>query len=277
LRDPDGEADDAPDEQERPVRPVSACFGGGGFFAIALSMGVADGLEDAGVPVRQGPMLGTSGGAWAAGALAAGVSMEHIVEVTARAGPDVPHRDMTHRVFGDRRDRRVRTVAIDLRNGRRQVLRGDRVGLADAVGASSAAPPMFPPYRIGRSRFVDGGLYSSTSAQLAASSRLLVLVAPMAGPMLRPVTTGFAQLARQEARLWRLRSRGRVLYVEPTRALLEAAGTGWRRILDPATTGNVYRQARELGRERGARFLERHPGAFAETPGETFPLSQAAA
>lgn len=242
------------------VQAVSSCFGGGGFFAIAFSMGIADGLGDAGLPVREGPMLGTSGGSWAAGALASSVALADIVEVTARGkAAGMAQSEMTRKVFGDRRDPLVRTVAIERRTGRRRVLRGDQVGIADAVGASSAAPGMFPPYRIGGRRYVDGGMYSPTNAHLAAPARLLVLMVPMAGALIPAVGSGYAQLARNEARVWRLRARGRVLFVEPTPAVAAAAGPGLRRLFDPDTTATVYHHALRFGREQGERLARRRP------------------
>jgi NTE family protein len=236
------------------VDSISTCFGGGGYFSIAFSLGVAEGLTDVGLPVAEHPMLGTSGGAWAAAALASSVPLGEIVEVTSRTSSGVSHREVVHEVLGERSDPRVSTVAIDRATGQRQVLRGDRVGVADAVGASSAAPGMFPPYRIGRRRYIDGGMYSPTAAHRAASAALLVLVVPMSGPILRGAGAVFSRLARNEARLWRWRTGGRVLHIEPNRAVAAAAGSGWRSLIDPETTEAVHREARVLGREVGARF-----------------------
>jgi len=248
----------------RDQRVVSSCFGGGGFFAMAFATGVADGMEEAGLPVRNGPMLGTSGGAWAAGAIALELPLELVVEAaTVGKSSGVAHHEITRAVFGEQRDERVSTVAIERRTGRPRLLRAEHVGVADAVGASSAAPGLFPPYPIGTVRYVDGGLYSPTSAHRAAAAQVLVVVAPLAGPIVRPMTTLYGQLARNEARLWRLRSGGDVIFVEPTGDIADAAGGGWRSLLDPATTNAVYERSRVLGRERAGRFLATRPRLLA--------------
>jgi predicted acylesterase/phospholipase RssA len=237
---------------------VSACLGGGGFFAIAFNMGVVHGLQDAGLPIGEGLLLGTSGGAWAAGALALAVPMEEVVDATVRGKVSgVAHHEITRHVFGDSRDRRVRTTAIDRRTGQQRILHAEQLGVADVVGASSAAPGLFPPYPIGSRRYVDGGLYSPTSAHHAAPADVLVVVAPMAGPRLRPMGPMYARMAKNEARLWRIRTRrrGRTLYIEPTSAVAAVAGRGWRGLIDHRSTSAVYREARELGVRRGRHFL----------------------
>jgi predicted acylesterase/phospholipase RssA len=260
------------------VQEISSCFGGGGYFAIAFNMGVAEGLEDAGIPISANPMLGTSGGAWAAGALVASVPLQHIVDLTSRGkSSGMSHGEMTSSVFGDCRDERVRTVAIDRRTGRRRILRSDHVGVAHAVGASSAAPGMFPAYPIDGRNYVDGGTYSPTSAHMSAPAKTLVVVAPLAGPLFGRMTAGFSWLARNETTVWRMRHRGRVLLIEPTAAVVDAAGSGWRRLIDATTTDSVYRHARELGRERGLRFVEQStPRGRRRTADEREPAAAAA-
>jgi hypothetical protein len=41
-------------------------YGGGGLFAIAHGLGVADAFRDAGVPIQDAKAISTSGGAWIA-------------------------------------------------------------------------------------------------------------------------------------------------------------------------------------------------------------------
>src|SRR4051812_35294776 len=64
--------------------PVAACFGGGGAYGIGFNLGVATGLQDAGIDVLGGPMLGTSAGAYAAAALRSGVSFEAVMSAWPR-------------------------------------------------------------------------------------------------------------------------------------------------------------------------------------------------
>lgn len=63
------------------------------------------------------------------------------------------------------------TVAVDLDRGDRVVFgrRGaPAANVADAVGASCAIPAFFAPVVIGGRRYVDGGVHSTTNADLAA-------------------------------------------------------------------------------------------------------------
>jgi NTE family protein len=76
-------------------------------------------------------------------------------------------------------------VAMDYDSGKRVVFgRADAptVPLADAVTASCAAPGFFPPVRIGRSRYVDGGAVSVTNADVLLRDDLdeILVLAPMA-------------------------------------------------------------------------------------------------
>jgi NTE family protein len=78
-------------------------------------------------------------------------------------------------------DRKVAIVAVDAADGDRAVFdAGSGVELVDAVAASSAVPGIWPPVTIGDSRYVDGGVYSSCNADLAAGSERVLVLAPMA-------------------------------------------------------------------------------------------------
>ncbi len=68
------------------------------------------------------------------------------------------------------------------------------VPLLEAVAASTALPGMWPPVTIGGRRFMDGGLRSPTSADLASDSRVIVIVA--ATPHTEPIDR---QLAAETA------------------------------------------------------------------------------
>ncbi|GAB2638201.1 patatin-like phospholipase family protein [Prescottella soli] len=93
------------------------------------------------------------------------------------------HVERMQRMIGSRQwpDTALLVVAVDALSGRREVF--DRHGgaaLADAVVASRAMPGFYPPMTIGGRRFMDGGMHSSTNADLAAGARLLVAVHPLA-------------------------------------------------------------------------------------------------
>jgi NTE family protein len=106
----------------------------------------------------------------------------------------------------------VRIVALDYDSGHRVVFGHPRfpaVDLADAVMASCAIPGWYAPVTIGGRRYVDGGAWSATSADLLAGLGLdeVFVIAPMVSFAFdRPASL----LARAERR-WRLQVTRRCL------------------------------------------------------------------
>jgi NTE family protein len=78
-------------------------------------------------------------------------------------------------------ERATAIVAADAASGEREVFEAaSGVDIIDAVAASSAVPGVWPPVTIGKSRYVDGGIYSSCNADLAAGFDRVLVLAPMA-------------------------------------------------------------------------------------------------
>jgi hypothetical protein len=251
-----------------PTRPIASCFGGGGAFGIAFEMGVVGGLLEGGIPVDKGPMLGTSAGAWTAACVAVGITHDELIERSTghhRTGEPARVIDMTRSVFGERRDARVRGMVVQLPLGVRRALRGDDHALAEVVAASSSPPKLAAPHRIDGLRYIDAGITRSTSVDRAASARVLVVVAPLAGRVLGPIGRMSERMTRYEMQRWRLRTGGDVLYVRPTRAVADLlAGGGLKSILDPDIARRVYEPSYELGLRCAERFLTRHPDSGEE-------------
>src|SRR5690349_7628452 len=131
-----------------------------------MHLGVARALTAAGVPVATSHMIGTSAGAWAAGALALDIELDSVMEPWAR----VPAKRFGHRsvdtvrpVFGDRSSPAVTGVALALRYGRRMLLSADRYGLTDVVAAASSPPPFARAHELEGHRYIDAGLFSLCS------------------------------------------------------------------------------------------------------------------
>jgi NTE family protein len=77
-------------------------------------------------------------------------------------------------------ERDVRVVAVDAETGEPAVFdRTSGVGLVDAVAASCAVPGIWPPVSIDGRRFVDGGIRSTTNADLVADADIVLILAPM--------------------------------------------------------------------------------------------------
>jgi predicted acylesterase/phospholipase RssA len=250
-------------------RPIASCFGGGGSFGIGFGMGVVSGLMDAGIPVDQGPMLGTSAGSWTAAALVAGVTHDDLLGLSEFYEPtDDPVRviDMTRAIFGEHRDDRVSSVVLELPLVLRKILSGAHHTLADVVAASSSPPKYASPHKIGGRKYIDAGILRSTSVDRAESARVLVVVAPIAGGVLGAIGRVYEQVTRVEIHHWRVKSAGGdVLYVAPTREITALIGArGLDGILDPDVGARVYDASYRLGLQRGEDFLTRNRRAAEE-------------
>jgi NTE family protein len=76
-------------------------------------------------------------------------------------------------------ERDLRIPAVDAVTGEVVIFTRDSgVRLADAVAASCAVPGIWPPASIGGHRYVDGGVCSSTNADLAAGADQILLITP---------------------------------------------------------------------------------------------------
>jgi len=95
------------------------------------------------------------------------------------------------------------------------------VTLIDAVAASCSVPGVWPPTTIGGRRWIDGGVRSTTNADLAAGYERIVVLAPIARGF-RPGTGVAAQVTA-------LRERARVTLVMPDTAARRNMG---RNVLD---------------------------------------------
>jgi len=121
-------------------------------------------------------------------------------------------------------------VAVELDSGTRTVFGRDRtdVPVGDAVRASCAIPAFFEPVVIDGQRYVDGGVHSTTNADLVSGDKpdLVIVSAPMSTE--RGATRGIELPMRQWARaslvteIARLRARRiPVLAFQPSSADLE--------------------------------------------------------
>lgn len=101
----------------------------------------------------------------------------------------------TAELHGDRwPDQPLWICAVDLTRGHRTVFGRDpvpaQVPVATAVEASSAVPGFFQPVTIGGRRYIDGGMYSPTNADLLADRHLELDVVIVSSPMSASGGTG---------------------------------------------------------------------------------------
>ena len=231
-------------------------YGGGGVFGIAYTAGVAAGLAESGVPVATAPALGTSAGSWTAAAIALGLSYD---DFQALGSPHVPNlhtgilADIGRQLFGDATHPLVAASAVCVRTGRRHILDGGRYPLADLVAASSAVPGLLPPHRVDGRLYIDGGMWSATSVDAAATADQVIVVAPLAGPVMGPMgrTAGF--LLDRELRRWKLRNGdSSITLIRPNQAMARIVGNRPLALFDDARARQIYPLAYEQGLRRGA-------------------------
>jgi NTE family protein len=165
-------------------------------------------------------------------------------------------------LYGDQwASRPMWIVAVDLDTGRRTVFGrpgSPRATPAEAVQASCAIPAYFEPVGIGAARYVDGGVHSTTNADVVAVERpdLVLISAPMSA-VRGAARVGLTLPIRQIARLSLarevegLRRRGiEVITFQPTAADLEVMNGD---ALDPAKLAPVSARVTETTRQRLSR------------------------
>ena len=236
---------------------LSLVYGGGGVFGIAYGLGIAGGLAEHGIPIATAPALGTSAGSWVASAVALGLDFEAFEDMES---PSVPtRRGVLHEaataLFGDLTHHLVSVSAVRLPGRRRHILDGGRYRLADLVAASSAVPGLFPPHRIDGRLYVDGGMWSATSIDAAADADWVIVVAPLAGPVMGPVGRTAGMLLARELQGWRDRHPGTAItMIRPNRAIGRLAGRNPLSLFDADRARRVYPLALEQGRWWGAQL-----------------------
>jgi NTE family protein len=139
-------------------------------------------------------------------------------------------------------DQRLLITACDAYTGAFKVFDADSgVSLVDAVGASCAVPGVWPPVTIGDTRYIDGGMRSSTNADLAEGSERVIVIAP--------VTFGGGPVGRLADEVRLLGRTAKVVTVTPDKPARAAIG---RNVLDPAFRAASAR----AGREQAARVVD---------------------
>jgi NTE family protein len=139
-------------------------------------------------------------------------------------------------------DRAMMLPALDAVTGEPVIFTRDSgVALVDAVAASCAVPGIWPPVTIGDRRYIDGGIRSTTNADLAAGSdRVLVIIPALDG---QPEPFG-----KLDDEIESLRP-GQVLVVHADQASAAAFGTN---PLSPLTRPPAARAGRDIGLAKAA-------------------------
>jgi NTE family protein len=210
-------------------------------------MGVAQGLLAERLAIDAAPALGTSGGAWAAAAVFAGLDHQRVVETTryVRLPTWRPGRlyQAARAVFGEAHEPLLTTSVVRLRDGRRMLLSGADHSIADIVAASSSVPGMVAPHRVSGQRFIDGGARSWISADLAPDADRLLVIAPGIAPSFGLFGVALAHHVGVEIRRWKRRTGGRVAILRVEEDLGRRV-TRWRDMFDHALANEAYERGR---------------------------------
>ena len=114
----------------------------------------------------------------------------------------------------------MHAVACAVPRLRRTMLAGATYPLADLVAASSAVPGVLAPHRVDGTLYVDGGVRSMASADLAPRAENLLVMAPIAGPMFGPAGRHAERNLTKEVGVWKAANRsGRFWLIRPNRAI----------------------------------------------------------
>lgn len=139
---------------------------------------------------------------------------------------------------------RLLIVAVDTSTGEEYVIeRESGVSLVDAVAASCAVPGIWPPVTIAGRRYMDGGMRSTTNADLANGFERVLILNPLGEG-----ANFFGAGPSSEAEALK-RAGSQVLLIGPDAASATAIGPN---PLDPATRKPSALAGRAQGRELAA-------------------------
>jgi NTE family protein len=257
-------------------------LGAGGPAAAAFEIGIVAGLADGGLDVRDADVfVGTSAGALVAVELAGDASIDDLFhrrviaigervavdmkswgkqitelkehggsasEILRRVGKlalTVPSRACVAEPQTWPR-KRVMIVAVECESGERRAFeRTSGAPLVDAVAASGALPGVRPAIEIGGRHYMDGGMYSTDNADLAASCDRALVIALRAGQPRLPLV-GFEDTTRAFSH---------VEIIQPDDASQAALAAVGGNILDPNVGPLMVRAARKQGQRLAGRIM----------------------
>jgi predicted acylesterase/phospholipase RssA len=207
--------------QKRP----SWVFGGGGVAGVAIIGAYLDRFRDHGIIEKTDLMLGTSAGSIAAGLVAAELGYDDIADMQQTKWPNRKRgylESVTGELFGDMTAPNVQGMVwrVGSLAGRRPgpvKMSAREVPLRKVTAASSSVPGIFAPQKIGPDWFVDGGVRSLMSGDLAPESdlNLLIAIAPIGKNVMPRVGSVLEARQRRGVKMWRQIHGGESLFISP--------------------------------------------------------------
>ncbi len=232
----------------------AAVYGGGGLFGIGYIAGITEALVDGGADMASLPVVGTSAGSWAAAGLVLGIKFPDALRMMSDNIPRTPDprygrlHAIAAGIFGvETRCPTVRVIACSLPRFTRTALSGVDYPIADLVAASSAVPGMLAPHRVGEKRYVDGGVRSMASIDLAAPANKLLVILPLSGPMFGPAGRLIERRISREITTWRSGNpSGETFVLRPTAEIAQLARRP-DQLFDPYRAMRCYELAYKEG------------------------------
>ncbi len=142
----------------------------------------------------------------------------------------------------------VHVVACAVRGLKRTELDGALIPLATMVAASSAVPGLFAPQSVNGRLFIDGGVRSGVSVDLAAPADLLIVIAPLAGAMFGPFNNIVERNTQREIDAWTSTHAGKVRLFAPNNTTAKIA-TLPHHLFDKARGIEAYAQGLIEGKQ----------------------------
>jgi len=249
-----------------PRAPMVVTLGGGGAYALGFNMGIADGLRAGGIDTSGVPLMGTSGGAHSAVAIATGMTFDEVAAIWqpyvessgAVWGKALPLAD---ELYGSRaipEGGSAAGVAIRLLGFKREALWAADHPLASIVAASSSIVPFVRPTKVGKRRYIDGGYRSNTSGDLAPDADVNLILAPFAFKSQGFVGRTAARHLAKEPGKWERRTGGRAIVVRPSDAIVAIEFKGIRAMSDTNLGRQIHGLAIEIGEQLAATLRRDH-------------------
>lgn len=253
----------------RPALTVT--LGGGGAYALGFNLGIAHGLRADGIDISKAPLMGTSGGAHSAVAIATGMTFDEVADIwqpyIESCGPlwvkALPLADQLYSLRTIPAGGSAAGVAIRLLGFRREVLWAAEHPLPLIVAASSSISPFVRPTKVGKRRYVDGGFRSNTSADLAPDADVNLILAPFAFKSQGFVGRTAARHLAKEPAKWESRTGGKAIVVRPNDAMTTVEIKNIKAMSDTRLGRQIYELASELGAELATTLRADHPATVA--------------
>ncbi|MET0711806.1 MAG: hypothetical protein ABWZ30_04820 [Jiangellaceae bacterium] len=253
---------------------MTVTLGGGGAYALGFNLGIADGLRRGGIDISKAPLMGTSGGAHSAVAIATGMTFDEVAAIwqpyVDSCGPLwVKALPLADQLYGSRaipEGGAAAGVAIRMWGFKREVLWAADHPLPVIVAASASIAPFVRPTKVGKRRYIDGGYRSNTSGDLAPDADVNLILAPFAFKSQGFVGRSAARHLAKEPGRWEARTGGRAIVVRPSDAMVAVKIKGMKAMGDTNLGRQIHELAIEIGEQLAATLRRDHPRVVDSLP-----------